>query len=86
MVFKKLKTFSFKKGGELITLWVPTKVSEIIYWIRYWVGYLVLPSIYKRAIDSFNRVAWDEIKKIDEEMIQLVKQKKHLKVIKRQDK
>lgn len=85
MFLKRIKTFSFKIGEEFITFWVPTKVSELIYWIRYWIGYFILPSFYKRAVDAFNKVGWEELKKMDEEMQDLVKRKKHLKVVKRED-
>ena len=36
--------------------WVPSNLSEFIYWSRYWISYCIIPTRYKTVIRNFNNV------------------------------
>lgn len=79
---KNLRFYDLHRKGTLKQYWLPETLSDLIYIIRYWIGYFIIPSNYKMTINDYNEIGWRLIFEQQEKEAQKTRSRKHLKIVK----
>lgn len=59
------------------------KISHMFYYLRYWVGFYILPESYKTALKEYNEKKWTELFEESEKFKKELRSRKHIKLVKK---